>query len=628
MKKLNNALNDIHDSYIDEAAKATRLENKTAKIVRNIAVPLASAAAVAGVCIGLNGLGVFGTKPQGVDLLPADSTGSDMTSASTSVSIDDRFEIPHKIDFPEELPVVQMTQADIMSVKFSDEQRPDLVYASNTDVIFTDGSGSLYIYDISTEQMKLAADIWGSFGLSTVGLVNEAIDYEQAFDFFATMSGKVYCTYTYNTLTVTGKDSPTAMEYYLLDTEKLTLVRDETMQTAEVPVYDGLYPIPDNTTYHALSSNCARIGYAGAHVFIRNSTADIDLNPSFDLQLVEIYRATDDQEICGWPMKGGFFPFNDIESIESGAEDINAESLIAYLEELHADSDGVIRCPEFVQPLDQIFVTTEFGYDEWRGGGHSGIDLAAELGDPIYAAADGIAYTHKQEDGWFGGYGNTVIIKHDGGCFTVYAHANAIHVADGEKVTAGQHIADVGSTGWSTGPHLHFEVRAGLDPIQPSVYTEGFGSWGWYTHTSLPYAIYMAYSGISYNGADIALECPVTAAPVDEASQEEPLLDREKSEITFFAASDAPSVSASADGQVIYIGGYMAKEKGICVAVMHDDGYIVLYRRLSSVSVEAGDIVSTGDILGEVGEESECVVEVIINKACEKVPISYITFKN
>ncbi|MBQ4165928.1 MAG: hypothetical protein IJD85_06360, partial [Oscillospiraceae bacterium] len=125
MKKLNNALNDINDSYIDEAAKATRLENKTARIVRNIAVPLASAAAVAGVCIGLNGLGVFGTKPQGVDLLPADSTSSDMTSASTSVSVDDRFEIPHRIDFPEELPVVQMTQDDIMSVKFSDEQRPD-----------------------------------------------------------------------------------------------------------------------------------------------------------------------------------------------------------------------------------------------------------------------------------------------------------------------------------------------------------------------------------------------------------------------------------------------------------------------------------------------------------------------
>ncbi len=624
MKKLNNALNDINDSYIDEAAKATRLENKTARIVRNITVPLASAAAVAGVCIGLNGLGVFGTKPQGVDLLPADSTSSDMTSASTAVFIDDRFEIPHRIDFPEELPVVQMTQDDIMSVKLSDEQRPDMVYASNTDVIFTDGSGGLYIYDISTEQMKLAADIWGSFGLSVDGIVNEDIDYEEAFDVFALMDGKIYCTYTYNTLTLTGKDSPTAMEYYLLNTEKLTLTRDETMQTAEVAVYDGLNPIPDEMSYHSLSQNAARIGNTGDYVFIRNSTADIDLFPSCDLLYIELRRISENEEPedC---MDGGFFPFSDISGIE---EDFDAESLIEYLKELHADFSGEIVCPEFVQPLDQIFVTTEFGYDEWRGSGHSGIDLAAELGDPIYAAADGTAYTHKLEDGWFGGYGNTVIIQHDGGYFTVYAHVNEIHVTDGERVTAGQHIADVGSTGWSTGPHLHFEARAGLEPIQPSANTEGFGSWGWYLEVSLPYAIYMAYSGVSYNGADIALECPVTAVRVDEAVTEEPLLDREKSEITYFAASDEPSVRASAGGQVIYVGGYMAKEKGTCVAVMHDDGYVVVYRRLSSVSVEAGDMVSTGDILGEVGEESECIVEVIINKACEKAPISYITFKN
>jgi len=94
---------------------------------------------------------------------------------------------------------------------------------------------------------------------------------------------------------------------------------------------------------------------------------------------------------------------------------------------------------------------------------HSGIDIRAGTGTRIVAAADGIV-THS---GSMGGYGITVIINHGGGYSTLYAHNSRNRVSVGQSVTRGQHIADVGSTGVSTGPHLHFEIRRNGTPINP-----------------------------------------------------------------------------------------------------------------------------------------------------------------
>ena len=95
-----------------------------------------------------------------------------------------------------------------------------------------------------------------------------------------------------------------------------------------------------------------------------------------------------------------------------------------------------------------------------------GVDIAAEIGTPIVATADGVVTAA----GWNGGYGNMVDVDHGGGIVTRYGHASAVAVTVGQQVRRGQTIAYVGSTGRSTGPHLHYEVRVNGQPVNPAGY--------------------------------------------------------------------------------------------------------------------------------------------------------------
>ncbi len=95
---------------------------------------------------------------------------------------------------------------------------------------------------------------------------------------------------------------------------------------------------------------------------------------------------------------------------------------------------------------------------------HYGLDLDGDTGDAIAAAADGVVISAR----WMNGYGNAVVISHGGGFTTLYAHQSQLMVSVGDAVVGGQTIGLVGSTGWSSGPHLHFEVRVGgvaTDPV-------------------------------------------------------------------------------------------------------------------------------------------------------------------
>ena len=111
--------------------------------------------------------------------------------------------------------------------------------------------------------------------------------------------------------------------------------------------------------------------------------------------------------------------------------------------------------------------TISSGYGSRWGSFHKGLDFAAPAGTPIYAADSGkVIYSGYNS----GGYGNLVIVEHDNGDQTYYAHCSKLYVSVGSYVSKGQHIAGVGTTGDSTGNHLHFEIRKNGNPVNPSNY--------------------------------------------------------------------------------------------------------------------------------------------------------------
>jgi murein DD-endopeptidase MepM/ murein hydrolase activator NlpD len=93
---------------------------------------------------------------------------------------------------------------------------------------------------------------------------------------------------------------------------------------------------------------------------------------------------------------------------------------------------------------------------QWKSGWHQGVDIGAPVGDPVYAAADGEVIGVGIWGSSFGKF--SPVIKH-GKWYTIYAHVGKCHVKKGDKVKLGQHIADIGLEGLSSGPHLHFEIQ-------------------------------------------------------------------------------------------------------------------------------------------------------------------------
>lgn len=118
------------------------------------------------------------------------------------------------------------------------------------------------------------------------------------------------------------------------------------------------------------------------------------------------------------------------------------------------------------RPVSGI-ITSRFGVNSSvRSSSHTGLDIAASLGTSITAAASGtVSYA-----GWKGSYGKLAVITHENGVQTYYGHCNALYVTAGQTVTQGQTIAAVGSTGNSTGPHLHFEIRVNGVAYNPQNY--------------------------------------------------------------------------------------------------------------------------------------------------------------
>lgn len=111
---------------------------------------------------------------------------------------------------------------------------------------------------------------------------------------------------------------------------------------------------------------------------------------------------------------------------------------------------------------------------------HQGLDFSAPIGTPVVATADGRVsfagrYSLRKSAAWWR-YGNIVVLKHDSSFITIYAHLSKVRVKKNQKVKRGQQVGEVGNSGWSTSPHLHYEVRSNLadekrySPVDPRIY--------------------------------------------------------------------------------------------------------------------------------------------------------------
>lgn len=123
----------------------------------------------------------------------------------------------------------------------------------------------------------------------------------------------------------------------------------------------------------------------------------------------------------------------------------------------------------FEEPVRGFAINSRFGMRRLGGEPgvrmHKGVDIAAPTGTSVYSAAEGeiVRIGHQPS-----GYGNFIEMRHPNGMTTMYAHLSRIDVASGDRVLGGERIGLVGSTGYSTGPHLHFEVRRGGNQVNPA----------------------------------------------------------------------------------------------------------------------------------------------------------------
>lgn len=189
-------------------------------------------------------------------------------------------------------------------------------------------------------------------------------------------------------------------------------------------------------------------------------------------------------------LNGGEFNFDRTPSSGGGeqAEDISKPELEQNLKQIQAQFEtssqqlSVLESMLFEQELElksqpttrptDSYVTSDFGYrlHPVLGGRahHNGIDFEADIGDPVRSAGNGLVVFA----GWKTGFGNVVEIDHQNGYLSIYAHNSAFVVKEGDVVRAGQMVAKAGSTGRSTGPHVHFEVHKDGRPVNPRAFLD------------------------------------------------------------------------------------------------------------------------------------------------------------
>lgn len=155
---------------------------------------------------------------------------------------------------------------------------------------------------------------------------------------------------------------------------------------------------------------------------------------------------------------------DEVSFIGMDAPDLRLEALMLDLDTLQIYNITASKLPVSMPVLTAFRYSSNFGPRD--GKLHKGVDMAGPTGSPIYATGDGVVIF----SGWQTGYGKVVKIQHDFGFTTVYAHQNKLRVTKGQRVSRGERIGDMGNTGRSSGPHLHYEVVKNGTAVNPMNY--------------------------------------------------------------------------------------------------------------------------------------------------------------
>ena len=252
----------------------------------------------------------------------------------------------------------------------------------------------------------------------------------------------------------------TAFAQLVLSAIALALVAWACFVTARLVAYQPITSAP--VVHGAYAAEVARLAaetdrrvqlIEQRQMALAAALADQDIDDA-SLQRLGFYRPTKGEDGVGGPFEG--------------AGNATFKALFNSWKKLDQLQDGVIAIPSDKPVKTPAAFTSAFGVrsDPFRGGAamHPGIDLSGAYGTPIYATADGTVL----RSGWnSGGYGNLIEIEHGRGITTRYGHLSAILVKPGDKITRGQLVGRMGSTGRSTGNHLHYEVRIDGRAVNP-----------------------------------------------------------------------------------------------------------------------------------------------------------------
>jgi murein DD-endopeptidase MepM/ murein hydrolase activator NlpD len=215
--------------------------------------------------------------------------------------------------------------------------------------------------------------------------------------------------------------------------------------------------------------------------------------------------------------------------------------------------------------------------------GHKAVDVANRVGTPVYAAADGIVAQVGRDDE----YGNFILLEHSEDYETLYCHLRAIYAQAREPVSRGQQIGEIGTTGKTTGPHLHFEVRRDGEHLSPLEVVPEEARTGLLTSSLAPEA-----GSLQVKTEGLKLSWPTEGYISQTYWSGHQALD--------IASQAGTPVRAAADG-VVTLSDQDEDRHGIHLQIDHGDGYTTFYSHLSVAHVEAGEQVERGQKIGAVG---------------------------